>query len=173
MSETAKYRYLTTKYCHGNGVDIGSGGEPVVPWAMQVELGEEDYAQYNSGHTPATPIVWRGSALDLPLRDGVADFVYCSHLLEDFADWNPPLREWTRVLKVGGRLVILIPDKARWNEALRRGQPPNCAHRHEGFVGELTGYIDRIGGFRVLEDRLTNLTPEDYSILFVARKEKG
>lgn len=73
-------------------------------------------------------------------------------------------------MKGGGYLIILIPDKIRWAEALRRGQPPNCSHLHEGAVGELTEHILRIGHARVIRDSLTNLDERDYSILFVAQK---
>lgn len=168
MSETAKYRHLTVPYCNGNGVDLGSGGNPVVPWAISVDLPGEQYATYNAGNLPEHSVHWRGDALNLPFKDGVLDFVYSSHLLEDFADWMPALREWTRVLKRGGKLVVLLPDKHRWAEALRRGQPPNCAHRKEGEVGALTR--ETKGIVRPIEDRLTDLTPEDYSILFVGEK---
>ncbi len=42
-SETAKYRHLTAEYCFQNdmpavGVDIASQGDPVVPWAIQLDL---------------------------------------------------------------------------------------------------------------------------------------
>ena len=170
MSETSKYRHLTTPYCIGNGVDLASGGDPVVPWAIQVELTEDKYAWYNSGNKPTSPIQWRGDALDLPFKSGTLDWVYSSHLLEDFADWMPTLVEWTRVLKQGAALIILIPDKKHSAEALACGQPPNCQHRHEGTVGELTAHAAGLG-VEVIEDRLTNCFDGDYSILFVARKK--
>ena len=168
MSETAKYRHLTVPYCVGNGVDLGSQGNPVVPWAISVDLPESEFSTYNAGNHPEHSVHWRGDALKLPFKDGTLDFVYSSHLLEDFADWTPALTEWIRVLKKGGKLIILMPDRERWAEALRRGQPPNCAHRKEGEVGALTAATRR--AVRVIEDRLTNLTPEDYSILFVGER---
>lgn len=172
MSETSKHRPLTVPYCQGNGIDIGSGGDPVVPNAIQVELSLAHYLEYRSGEQPAHPIQWHddNAALDLPFRTGTLDFVYSSHLLEDFLDWWPLLREWTRVLKSGGHLVILIPERGRWKAAIDRGQPPNCAHKHEGQVGELTTYAGALG-LSVIEDRMA--IPEDardYTIAFIARK---
>lgn len=168
MSETEKYRHLTVHYCDGIGLDIGSQGNPVVPWAMQVDLPHDEFGKYCGISLPESVQLPVGD-MNLPFRDGVLDFVYSSHLLEDFLDWEPHLLEWTRVLKRGGKLVILIPDKARWCEAVKSGQPPNCAHKHEGGVGELSTYAPRLG-LQVLEDRLTNLTPTDYSIIFAASK---
>jgi len=39
-------------------------------------------------------------------RDGVLDFVYSSHLLEDLVDTEAVLREWIRILRPGGRLIL-------------------------------------------------------------------
>lgn len=169
-SETAKYRHLTTPFCRGNGVDIGSGGDPVVPWAINMDLPNDDFAHYHSGHPPRKPIQFGGDAANLPFKDGVLDFVYSSHLLEDFYDWDPILREWIRVLKPGGRLIILVPDKKLWADALARGQPPNCAHRHESYPGEISKYVTRLSGMKVIRDSLTECFENDYSILFVGVK---
>jgi len=171
ISETAKYRDLTTPYCTGNGIDIGSGGDPVVPWAINMDLPSADFLYYHSDNPPTQYIQFGGDCLNLPFKDETLDFVYSSHLLEDFADWMPALQEWSRVLKVGGRMIVLIPDKALWEAALRCGQPPNCAHRHEGRVGELTEHIRNVRGpWNVVLDGLTAKFPGDYSILFVAMK---
>lgn len=167
MSETDKYRHLTTPYCLGNGVDIGSGGNPVVPWAISMDLPEADFSQYNSGHAPEHSIHFRCDARILPFKDSTLTFAYSSHLLEDFEDWSPILHEWKRVLIPGGYMVILIPDKTLWEKAVQNGQPPNCAHRHEGFPGELTSYFP---GWTIIRDSITNLSESDYSILFIAQK---
>lgn len=181
-SETAKYRHLTRHYCWrqypqdplfqepGVGVDIASQGDPVVPWAVQFDLPAEEFAHYNSNHAPQGPIQLRGHADKLPFDSSSLDFVYSSHLLEDFLDWTPILTEWTRVLKPGGHLIILVPDKVRWNEAILKGQPPNCAHTHESHAGELSTYADGLG-LEVIEDRLTDLWEGDYSVLYVAKKK--
>lgn len=171
MSETEKYRELTRRFCAGNGVDIGSQGDPVVPWAIQVELPNDEYMHYTSGTGRPVAGAWRGDGRQLPFKDGTLDFVYSSHLLEDFLDWKPILREWIRVLKKDGYLVILIPDNDLWDQAVAQGQPPNCAHQHCGRVGELSETIRAVyPPFRIIEDRLTKLNENDYSILFVGQK---
>ncbi len=173
-SETSKYRQLTTPFCSNEqgpmcGIDVASQGDPVVPWAWSLDLPPNRFAYYNSNHEPHGPIQLRGDAWNLPVETGTLDFVYSSHLLEDFPDWEPPLREWVRVLKPGGYLIVIIPDRELWVAACAAGQPPNDAHRHEGKVGELSTYAERLG-VSVIKDELTNQFPGDYSILFVARK---
>jgi SAM-dependent methyltransferase len=166
MSETSKYLHITAPYCQGTGVDIGSQGEPVVPWAIQVDLPREPYLKYG-GQNPESIHLPIGCS-DLPFKDASLDFVYSSHLIEDFADWTSLLTEWSRIVKPGGNLVIMLPDKERFSDAIARGQPPNCAHQHEGRVGELSTYFPT--GWTIIFDGLTNLTPEDYNILFVAKR---
>lgn len=177
-SESSKYKALTRQYCRltngqpGCGVDIASQGDPVVPWAIQFDLPPQEFAFYNDNHLPRGPIQLTGWAQDLPFESNSLDFVFSSHLLEDFLDWDPILTEWTRVLKPGGNLIILVPDKELWAAALAKGQPPNCAHKHESYPGELSTYAAKLG-LSVIKDELTALFPGDYTILFVGRKNLG
>jgi SAM-dependent methyltransferase len=171
MSETARYRHLTIKYCEGSGVDIASQGDAVVPWAMSFDLPEPEFLRYSSGNPPKGPIHLRGHDDKLPFDSGSLSFVYASHILEDHLDWLPILKEWCRCVKIGGYIIILIPEKDLWSQAIQRGQPPNNSHKHEGRVGELTEVFRKyFGHFEVIEDRLTALTPEDYTIMFVAKR---
>jgi SAM-dependent methyltransferase len=169
VSETAKYRHLVLKYCTGRGIDVGCGPEVVAPNAIGVDLVEEDFAAYGWGAQPSAALI-EATGENLPIRSSSLDFVYSSHLLEDYADWKPPLTEWLRVLKPGGHLIVIIPDRELFAAAVARGQPPNPNHNHEGKVGELTDVVSRLAPVVVLEDRLTSVSTGDYSILFVARK---
>lgn len=47
------------------------------------------------------------------LPEGKYDFVLASHALEHIANPMRALREWKRVLKVGGALLVIVPDKRR------------------------------------------------------------
>lgn len=191
QTETSRYRHLCREYCvcriliseipgetpvqefsiqPGCGIDVASQGDPVVPWAWQLDLPKDEFAHYNSNHEPHGPIQLRGHADKLPVEDRSLDFVYSSHLLEDYADWTPVLLEWVRVLKPGGFLVILIPDRERWLAACAAGQPPNDMHRHEANgPAELAGYSEKIG-CKVVECRFTDCHPGDYTILGVFKK---
>lgn len=180
-SEAAKYRPLYEQYLGGNIVDVGSGGWPCHPRAIQIELESSSFNHYTGGRPPAFPLQWQQNDAyrNLPFKDGTVDVLFSSHLLEDFEDWWPILREWSRVLKSGGHLIVIVPDKERWRNALRLGQPPNCQHRHESRPGELSEYAAGLG-VSVIRDSLTNhcngvgkggAVIEDYSVLFVAQKK--
>ena len=157
--ETIPRRHLTIPYCMGNGVDLGSGGSPVVPWAIQVE-------NYQAPHF-GQRINYIGDATNLPFKDETLDFVYASHLLEDFLDWKPVLDEWNRVIKIGGHIVIMVPDHKIFRQCVLNGQDDNLAHKHESFPGELTAFYQHYyKNFQTIHDYIT----DSYNILFVAKK---
>lgn len=170
MSEAAKYLTLISPYLTGCGIDIGSQGMSVIPTAIGIDLPEDEFNVYNGGHPPRGPIQMRlDGCKKLPFDSRSLDYVFSSHLLEDCEFWGPVLVEWARVIKPGGHLIILIPDKHLWAEAMKRGQLGNPAHKHEGRPGELSTYADKLG-LEVIMDQLTNQFPNDYTIVFVGRK---
>jgi predicted SAM-dependent methyltransferase len=144
QSETSKCRSRLARYCSGYGVDLGFGGDPITPAAIRVDS-PRPYAE-----TGNAPVQLGGDATILHwFRDGVLDYVYSSHLLEDFPDTESVLREWLRVLKPGGRLIIFCPDEQIYREHCRRtGQTYNENHKHADFslekVKEILRGIDKV-----------------------------
>lgn len=47
----------------------------------------------------------------LPFKDEVFDFIVSNHSLEHMRDTGKTLLEWLRVLKTGGRIAIVMPDR--------------------------------------------------------------
>jgi len=180
MSETAKYRTLVRWYClrpdgePGCGIDLASGGDPVVPWAWQLELPHDQYAYYNSNQPVRGPIQLRADAFHHRAVEGASlDFVFCSHLLEDAVldEWPRIFTLWSSYLKPGGYLLLLIPERELWAQALAKGQPPNNSHKHEGTVGDMSAVALQVG-LEIVEERLTNLFPGDYTIFGCFRVPK-
>jgi predicted SAM-dependent methyltransferase len=166
-SETSKCRARLAPFCTGHGVDVGCGGDPITEAAIRVDL-PQPYAHYT-----AAPVQLGGDAGNLFwFRDGTLDFVYSSHVLEDFADPVPILREWLRVLKPGGRLVIFCPDEQRFRaHCTRTGQPYNPHHQHAHFSLEyVKGLLRDIGGNRILHE---NPDVDIYSWDLVVEKLAG
>lgn len=62
----------------------------------------------------------------LPLPDDYADEAMAIHVLEHLNRWEAPaaLREWRRVLKPGGLLVLELPDLLKCCKAVLSGAPP-------------------------------------------------
>ncbi len=172
-TEHTKWRSLVAPYLQGNGAELATGGDPIVPGSIQFELPARDYAIYNSNQPLRGPVQWRSADAiwHLPFKDGVLDYLASSHLLEDFIDWAPLLREWVRVLRPGGRLVLCVPEKGRWAAALARGQNPNNAHRREPVLGEITLEVKKLKlPLERIEERFTEMPPGDYNLLWTATK---
>ena len=51
------------------------------------------------------------SMADMPFPDNSFDKIYCMHVLAHFADGEQGIKEGFRVLKKGGKLMILTPNK--------------------------------------------------------------
>ena len=130
-SETSKCRARLARWCVGYGIDLGFGGDPLTPASIRMDL-PRPYADY-LGDTH--PVQLGGDVADLRwFRDGVLDYVYSSHVLEDFVDVRSVLREWLRVLRPGGRLVIYCPDEQVYRRhCAATGQPYNTHHVHADF----------------------------------------
>ena len=129
QSETSKCRARLAPYCTGCGVDLGPGGDPITPHAIRVDL------PHPYSHVGTLPVQLSGKAENLYwFRDGVLDFVYSSHLLEDYPDTEAVLREWLRVLKPLGNLIIFCPDEQVYRKHCdATGQPYNTHHVHVRF----------------------------------------
>lgn len=101
MNETSKASrhenrvQLYSWYCKGSGIDIGCGSDK-----LQVE--EADVRG------------WDAEDGDAQFMDGVPDasqdFVYSSHCLEHMREVHVTLMHWSRILKTGGHMVIVVPD---------------------------------------------------------------
>lgn len=168
-SETSKWRALTVPFCRGIGVDIGAAGDPVVPNAICVDLPQGYCAPF--GPVP-THVPMDGRFIRKVFRDYTLDFVYSSHLLEDFGieEGQEVIRSWAVLVKPGGYMVLVVPEVSLWRRAVERGQPPNMNHRHEFALNELSEFFRNCmaGNWFVVCETIPD--PEDYSIVFAARR---
>jgi SAM-dependent methyltransferase len=106
------------RYLSGSAIlDIGYTGYetdvlPIVPQAIGVDF---DYPGYD-GET-------------LPFASGSQDSVFSSHCLEHVKDSRASIREWFRVLKNGGFLVICVPHQYLYERRLELPSQWNLDHR--------------------------------------------
>jgi SAM-dependent methyltransferase len=104
------------KYFTGDGLDVGGKPDPL---ALYTEL----FARLTSVRT------WDREDGDAQMLAGVADetydFVHSSHCLEHLVDPAEALRNWLRVVKPGGHVVVLVPDE----DLYEQGEFPSTFNR--------------------------------------------
>ena len=129
-SETSGVRGLLSRYCIGDGLDVGFGGDPIVPTAICLDM-LKPYT--NLGDAPQH---LHGTASNLPFKDGTLDYVYSSHIIEDFTYEAQCVlvHEWARVIRKGGILILCAPDEQRYRlQCEETGQPVNLAHVNSDY----------------------------------------
>ena len=167
VSETSKCRASLAAFCIGDGLDIGYGGDPIVPHAICMDL-PEGYAHYEDHvqhlHGDARDLRW--------FRSNVLDWVYSSHVLEDFENTKTVLDEWLRVVRPGGNLILYLPDEQAYRACCRRqGKKPNVHHIHEMF--SLQYVKDCLSGRDDIEIMHEKFPCGEYSFELVVRKTKA
>lgn len=164
VSETSKCRDRLIKYCEVNGLDLGAGGDPIKENSITVDL-ENPYSNVGSKEPNL-----KGDARDLYwFKDECLDYVFSSHLLEDFIDTEPVLKEWLRVLKKGGKLIIFCPDEQKYREHCRNtGQIYNENHKLENFgLNYVKEILEKLENIKIIhETSLINI----YSFEIVIQK---
>lgn len=130
------------RYCGGPVVlDVGftgydnPGRKAALPKAVGVDL---DYPGYD-GTT-------------LPFADGSVDTVFSSHCLEHILFDHAAIRDWHRVLKVGGFIVCMVPSQALYER--RRFLPSsfNADHKRMYAPSNLAAAFETalpVNGYRV------------------------
>ena len=109
QSKAAKRRFndgnFHFKYFNGIGIDIGAG---------------QDSLDINKVFFPA---IRRVRGWDMPdgdaqymesVSDNTYDFVHSSHCLEHMVDYNIALKNWIRIVKPGGYVIVTIPEETMY-----------------------------------------------------------
>lgn len=130
-----------TRYFGRVTLDIGYRGYedlevvPVLTDAIGIDL---NYPGYNGRR--------------LPFEEGSVDTVYASHTLEHIPDPLEAIREWFRVLKVGGHLVLAVPHQYLYEKRTALPSRWNGDHKRFYTPGKLLWEVE------------TALTPNSYRL---------
>lgn len=66
-----------------------------------------------------------GTVDDLPYENEAFDLVVCNHLMNDLRDPSKAITQFSRVLRTGGRLIILMVHPCFYNRHAERDQATN------------------------------------------------
>ena len=123
-------------YCTGKGLDIGFGGDLIT----------ENADGFDFEH---------GDAQDLKsIADNSYDFVYSSHTIEHLPDPSEAIKNWFRVLKHGGYLIVYLPHRDFYEKKKSLPSRFNPTHLHY-FLVDQDEEPDTIGIVPLIERTLT------------------
>jgi len=103
-----------------NGVDLGAGTARIDDMILSID----QQPDYRYAHAQ---MVWDCSNLDL-FADQKLDFIFSSHVLEDFIDIPKVFYNWWQKLKPSGMMLLLLPDMEGGRYA-KVGEGGNPSHR--------------------------------------------
>jgi SAM-dependent methyltransferase len=130
-------------YCQGLGLDIGYGGDPIITGVDFWDFEHGD-AQYLKG-----------------VSDEKYDFVYSSHTIEHMVNPQTAIKNWFRVVKPGGYLIIYLPHRELYEKKKTLPSRFNPDHKFF-FLIDKDEAPDTIGIIPLLERSLTG-----YKIIYV------
>lgn len=125
------------KYCPGHGLDVGYGGDLLCQNCVGWDIEHGD------------------AQLLKDVGDSTFDFVYSSHTLEHMVNPEIALRNWWRVLKVGGYLILYLPERNLYEKTTTLPSRWNPDHSHF-FLLDKDEPPDTIGLIPLIEQTLEN-----------------
>lgn len=164
--EADKVRFEVLPYLSRGGLDIGCGPKKVWPHLIGIDSGKD--IELFGVHMKPDIVV--GTAERLPLfADNAIDNVFSSHLLEHIVDWHLALREWWRVVKPGGHLVLYLPHADFYPNVGEFGANPD--HKHDFRPQDIVDFFRlAFPDWTLLENQARD-GGNEYSFLLVFRKE--
>lgn len=164
--ESAKVRFDVLSYLSRGGLDIGCGAEKVWPHMIGIDNGTDTWL---FGQAVRPDLVVRSADKLGLFADAAVENVFSSHLLEHMQDWHAALREWWRVLKVGGYLVLYLPHADLYPNIGKPGANPD--HKHDFRPSDIIAFCRMAFSDWTLCENQTRDADDEYSFLLVLRKE--
>lgn len=168
-NESAKIKHEIVQYTRGKGLDLGCGPFKAFPHFIGVDNGHHA----REFGWQMRPDVHVDTVEDLGLFASASmDFVFSSHTLEHLPDPGKALREWSRVIRPGGYLVLYVPDEDQYPRVGEPGANPD--HRwnvNYDRVVQFMDAVDRDWDLVCFEKRDADYGPgstkNEYSLFFV------
>lgn len=172
-SEASKIRDKIIVYCEGKGVDIGCGQKKIKPDAVGVDFNE----QYNHKDHPKTDSDFKGGfdaffKMCSEKKREPFDYIFSSHLLEDYDKPADIIKRWIPWVKPGGYIISVLPI-----EEVYRGVTSNKNEAHKrwwkGSEEFLTHLLeeDVMKGMECVDSSMNSEPVGGYSFYVVLRKK--
>ncbi|HPO87516.1 MAG TPA: glycosyltransferase [Candidatus Hydrogenedentes bacterium] len=120
-------------------LELGCGAQKTVPHAIGVDRIPKGEMVTHIGKPSVADIVADVSK-DIPLPSEDFDFIISRHILEHCIDVVSVLKEWKRLLRENGKIIIAVP-----NEGIINGVPMNPEHVHAFTIESLKSLVEACG----------------------------
>lgn len=163
-SESKKIIWETVPYTRGRGLDVGCGPMKLFPQSIGVD-NDKDVTLF--GQSPSEADL-KCSADDMSIIASQSmDYVFSSHMLEHFDDFEKPLKEMWRVVKQGGYLLLYLPHRDFYPNIGKEGANPD--HKHDFTPQDIIAAMKKLGGWDCVEKQDRN-EGDEYSFFLVFKK---
>ena len=170
-AEALKIKYEIVPYTRGRGLDLGCG-----MWKCYEHfIGVDSLKQWGS-LSPADKYALNLNVdvrcdcekLD-PFASQSMDFVFSSHLLEHIEDAEAALREWWRVIKHGGYLVLYLPHAGFYPNIGQEGSNPD--HKADYRPKDIIEMMKEVGSWDLVRsENRCGSDDNEYSFLQIYQK---
>lgn len=163
-NESAKIRWEIVPYTRGVGLDLGCG-----PWkAFPHFTGVDNCHHAREFGWTTNPDIHVDTCEDLSRFAGNShDFVFSSHLLEHIENYQQALREWFRVIRPKGYLVLYLPDEDEYPKVGEKGANPD--HKWNVNYDRVVDAMKGVGSWDLCRFEKRN-KDDEYSLFFVFQK---
>ena len=163
--EASKIRWELIPYFHGRVLDIGCGPFKCFPHFIGVDNGHH-WGKHG------VDIGCDADRLDL-FAGQSCDAIFSSHLLEHVEYGKVPamLREWCRVLRPGGHLVLYLPDEDQYPKVGEKFA--NSDHKWNVNYARVVEAMRQTGRGWDLVDYQVRQSSDEYSLFFVFKMTQG
>lgn len=165
--ESRKIVWEVAPYLRGRGLDLGAGVFKILPHVISIDNG--DHA-HNFGHQIHADVTLPDAADLSVFASQSMDFVFSSHLLEHIDDYKGALKEWWRVIKMQGKLILYLPHKSFYPNMGKPGANPT--HKHDFMPDDIIKAMENLSGWDLIKCQDRNEGME-YSMLLIFRKIHG
>jgi predicted SAM-dependent methyltransferase/ADP-heptose:LPS heptosyltransferase len=166
-NEAGKIKWEIVKWTRGRGLDIGAGLYRTFPHFITVD---NNIDAHIFGHTMPRPDLYVEDASDLGLvATESMNFVFSSHMLEHVEPQKlvKTLKEWLRVVKMSGYLVLYLPDEDQYPKMGEPGANPD--HKWNVSYDKVVELMEKAGTWDLLDFQKRS-SGFEYSLFFVFQK---
>lgn len=169
-NEARKIRYDIVPYTRGRGLDLGCHMWKVYPHFIgidNIDFKDPSLQPHDLyGYRLSQDI--KADATDLSVFASKSmDFVFSSHLLEHIENTGKTLKEWWRVIKPGGHLVLYLPHADYYPNMGEPGSNPE--HVHDFRPEDIISVMQRVGSWDLVVNE-TRTEDDEYSFYQVYEK---